>query len=161
DERLQLALMGQGVVGTFSSPFDPGTAYIYLHHYCGQMISGEYGAWGYVKGGMGTISFILCDIALDSGVTVVTGCPVSRIIAERGVELESGESINAPIVVSNADPMMTMRLLGSACDSAWKEKVNSIPIKGCTVKFNLALHDLPNFKARPGTNEPHHLATIN
>src|SRR5262249_38812383 len=91
DERLQLALMGQGVVGTNASPFDPGTAYIYLHHYCGQMVSGEYGAWGYVKGGMGTISFLLCDIARDSGVTVATGRPVARIIPERGVELAGGE----------------------------------------------------------------------
>lgn len=161
DERLQLALMGQGVVGTFASPFDPGTASIYLHHYSGRMDNQEPGAWGYVRGGMGMVSFIMCDVARDAGAVVTTGTPVARILPSEGVELADGTSIKSEVVISNADPTVTLRLLGSAADERWRERVNRVPMKGCTVKLNVALHELPNFVARPGTNEPHHLATIN
>jgi len=160
DERMQLAYMGQGIIGTNASPFDPGTAYIYFHHYCGKL-GDDRGAWGYVKGGMGMISFMLCDIAREAGVTVTTGTPVARILPGKGVELVGGDRIHAPVVVSNADPHVTLQLLGAAIDTGWKAQVERIPIKGCTVKVNVALHELPNFTARPGTMEPHHLATIN
>jgi phytoene dehydrogenase-like protein len=161
DERMQLAYMGQGVVGTFASPFDPGTASIYFHHYCGRMDHDYPGDWGYVEGGMGMVSFLLCDAALDAGATVAAGVPVSRIIPGEGVELEGGERIGAPVVVSNADPIVTLRLLGAAADAAWRARVEAVPITGCTLKLNAALSELPNFTARPGTREPHHLATIN
>jgi phytoene dehydrogenase-like protein len=161
DERLQLALMGQGVIGTMASPFEPGTASIFLHHYCGRMDGRHLGAWGYVKGGMGMVSFILCDIARNAGVTVATTVPVVKILAGEGVELDSGERIYAPVVVSNADPKATLKLLGDAADSAWRRRVEDIPMKGCTVKVNLAMSDMPNFACRPGTNEGHHRATIN
>jgi phytoene dehydrogenase-like protein len=161
DERLQLAYLGQGVVGTFASPWDPGTASVYFHHFCGRMDGVHPGDWGYVQGGMGTVSFILCDIALEAGVTVATGVPVARIIPGEGVELAGGERLGATSVVSNADPVATLRLLGQAADPAWRRRIESIPITGCTLKLNCALRELPNFRARPGTREPHHLATIN
>src|SRR5579885_2607962 len=160
-EKLQLALMGQGVVGTFASPFDPGTASIYFHHYCGRMDERNPGAWGYVKGGMGMVSFILCDIARDTGVTICTGLPVLRIIPGVGVELLEGGRITAPIIVSNADPKSTAFMLGPDCDPEWRKRVDAVPMKGCTLKVNAALSDLPDFTARPGKNQPHHLATIN
>lgn len=161
DERMQVALMGQGVIGTHASPYDAGTASIYFHHFCGRMEAGHLGSWGFVKGGMGVISFMICDAALEAGATVATGTPVSRIIPGEGVELAGGDRIFAPVVVSNADPTVTLRLLGEAADSAWAAQARGIPIEGCTVKVNMALHEPPNFKARPGLNEPHHLATLN
>lgn len=161
NEKLQLAYMGQGVVGTFASPFDPGTASIYFHHYCGRMENQHPGDWGYVTGGMGTISFLLCDAAREAGVTVAAGVPVAAIVPGQGVVLESGEGIRAPVVVSNADPVATLRLLGQGADSVWRRRVEALPITGCTLKLNVAMSELPNFKARPGTREPHHLATIN
>ena len=160
DERLQTALLGQGVIGTNASPHDPGTASIHFHHASGRL-GGSPGLWGYVKGGMGTVSFILCDIAREAGAVVAAGVPVARIIPGQGVELEGGERIDAPIVVSNADPIVTLRLLGDAADPAWRSKVESVPIRGCTVKLNVALKELPNFRARPGTKQPHHLGQIN
>ena len=160
DERLQVAYLGQGVIGTNASPFDPGTASIHFHHQSGRM-GGVPGTWGYVKGGMGMVSFLLCDAAREAGAVVATGVPVARIVPGQGVELGGGERIDAPVVVSNADPRVTLRLLGDAADAGWRARVEAIPMTGCTVKLNVALRALPDFRARPGTREPHHFGQIN
>ena len=78
-----------------------------------------------------------------------------------GVALDGGEFIVAPVVISNADPRQTLRLLGATADGAWRERVGQIPMEGCTVKLNVLLRELPNFTARPGTDEPHHYGQIN
>ncbi len=160
DERLQTAYLGQGVIGTNASPFDPGTASIRFHHASGRL-GGMPGMWGYVQGGMGMVSFFFCDAALEAGALVATGVPVAQILPGEGVLLEGGERIAAPVVVSNADPRVTARLLGSAAEPSWCQQVERVPIEGCTVKLNVHLRELPNFVARPGTCEPHHFGQIN
>jgi phytoene dehydrogenase-like protein len=160
DERMQLAYLGQGVIGTNASPHDAGTASVWYHHASGRMF-GQPGTWGYVEGGMGMVSFILCDVARGLGATVAAGVPVGRILPGEGVELASGERIKAPQVVSNADPATTLRLLGGAADPAWADQVRSVPTAGITVKVNLKLSELPNFRARPGLDQPHHRGQVN
>jgi phytoene dehydrogenase-like protein len=160
DERLQIALLGQGVIGTNASPFDPGTASIRFHHSSGRL-GGMAGMWGYVRGGMGMVSFYFCDAAREAGATVVSGVPVAAIIPGEGVLLEGGERIAARTIISNADPRQTLRLLGAAADSAWRAQVERVPIEGCTVKLNVHLRELPDFVARPGTDNPHHYGQIN
>jgi phytoene dehydrogenase-like protein len=160
DERLQIAYLGQGVIGTNASPFDPGTASIRFHHSSGRL-GGLPGTWGYVRGGMGMVSFYLCDAAREAGATIAAGIPVTQIMPGEGVVLEHGERIHAAVVVSNADPRTTSRLLGDGADSSWRQQVESIPILGCTLKLNVWLRELPNFKARPGGCEPHHFGQIN
>jgi phytoene dehydrogenase-like protein len=160
DQRLQSAYLGQGVIGTFASPHDPGTASIHFHHQSGRL-GGVPGMWGYVEGGMGMVSFILCDIARDQGAVVLTGVPVARIVPGVGVELAGGELIEAPCVVSNADPRVTLALLAEHADDAWRARVLAVPQTGCTVKLNIVLKELPSFTARPGTLMPHHLGQIN
>jgi len=160
DERLRSAYLGQGVIGTNASPFDAGTASIRFHHSSGRL-GGMPGMWGYVKGGMGMVSFYFCDAALEAGAFVAAGVPVSRILPGDGVLIESGEQIMAPVVISNADPIRTLRLLDTSADAVWEKKVLSIPIRGCTVKLNVLLRELPNFTARPGTLEAHHYGQIN
>ena len=160
DERLQTAYLGQGVIGTNASPFDPGTASIRFHHASGRL-GGMPGMWGYVKGGMGMVSFYFCDAAREAGATVATSVPVAQILPGEGVILESGGFIAAPVVISNADPRQTLRLLGSSADPAWRKRVEEIPIEGSTVKLNVLLRELPDFTARPGTDEPHHYGQIN
>ena len=160
DERLQTAYLGQGVIGTNASPFDPGTASIRFHHASGRL-GGLPGAWGYVRGGMGMVSFFLADVAMASGATIAAGVAVAEIRPTEGVMLESGEMINAPVVISNADPRVTLRLLGKQVDARWQHKVESIPMQGCTLKLNVWLRELPNFRARPGLNEPHHYGQVN
>src|SRR5262249_53903739 len=119
------------------------------------------GMWGYVEGGMGNVSFILCDIAREAGAVVLTGTPVARIIPSVGVELAGGGRIESRCVVSNADPPTTLRLLGDAADPGWGARVEEIPQVGCTVKLNVALRELPSFTSRRGTRRPHHLGQIN
>lgn len=160
DERLQSAYLGQGVIGTNASPFDAGTASIRFHHSSGRL-GGMPGMWGYVKGGMGMVSFYFCDAAREAGAVVAAGVPVSCILPGEGVLLESGERITAPIVISNADPIRTLSMLDGSADVAWEKKVRSVPIQGCTVKLNVLLRELPNFTARPGVLEPHHYGQIN
>jgi phytoene dehydrogenase-like protein len=160
DERLQLAYLGQGVIGTNASPHDAGTASIYYHHASGRM-DGMAGTWGYVQGGMGMVSFLLCDVAREAGSVVATGVPVARIVPGEGVELVSGERIHAAQVVSNADPRRTLLLLDGGEDAGWAAEVRRVPIEGVTVKVNMTLTELPDFTARPGTREPHHTGQVN
>ncbi len=110
---------------------------------------------------MGMVSFILCDIAREHGVVVAAGSPVAAIEPGEGVRLEGGEKISAPIVVSNADPVTSSRLLGSNSDPSWKTRIDAVPNLGCTVKLNVALAELPSFTARPGTDCDHHRGQIN
>lgn len=160
DEKLQMAYLGQGVIGTNASPYEPGTASVHFHHASGRQ-GGMPGTWGYVTGGMGMVSFLLCDIAQEAGVVVATGIPVASITPGESVELESGETLRARNIVSNADPRVALRLLGKNADGNWKKKVESIPIEGCTMKLSVLLNELPSFKARPGTLEAHHYGQVN
>jgi phytoene dehydrogenase-like protein len=160
DERLQAAYLGQGVIGTNASPHDAGTASIHFHHQSGRL-GGEPGAWGYVRGGMGMVSFLLCDAARAAGAVVACGLPVARIEPGRGVELAGGQRIAARTVVSNADPRTTLALLGPHADARWKARALAVPMTGCTVKVNLLLGELPDFTACPGTDCAHHLGQIN
>ncbi len=160
DERLQSAYLGQGVIGTNASPFDAGTASIRFHHSSGRL-GGMPGMWGYVKGGMGMVSFYFCDAAREAGAAIAAGVSVARILPDEGVLLEGGERIAAPIVISNADPIRTLHMLDESTDAAWASRVRSVPIQGCTVKLNVLLRELPNFTSRPGISEPHHFGQIN
>lgn len=160
DERLQIAMLGQGVIGTNASPFDAGTASIRFHHASGRL-GGMTGMWGYVQGGMGMVSFFLCDAAQEAGAVVAAGVPVGRILPGEGVELAGGERIPAPVVISNADPRRTLAMLGDSAEKGWRERAESIPMEGCTVKLNVLMRELPNFKSRPGTMEAHHFGQIN
>jgi phytoene dehydrogenase-like protein len=160
DERLQSAYLGQGVIGTNASPFCAGTASIRFHHASGRL-DGMPGMWGYVKGGMGMVSFYFCDAAREAGAVIAAGVSVARILPGEGVLLDNGERILAPILISNADPVRTLHMLDESADPAWAARVRSVPIEGCTVKLNVLLRELPNFLARPGLAEPHHYGQIN
>ena len=94
DERLQMAYLGQGVIGTNASPFEKGTASIHFHHASGRL-GGDPGQWGYVRGGMGMVSFLIRDAAVEAGAVIAIDAPVARIVPGQGVVLESGERIDA------------------------------------------------------------------
>jgi phytoene dehydrogenase-like protein len=160
DERLQAGYLGQGVIGTNASPFDAGTASIRFHHASGRM-GGLPGAWGYVKGGIGMVSFFIADAAEEAGASILTNVPVARILPGEGVVLETGARIEARSVIVNADPRVALKLLAGDAEPTWRKNVEAVPIEGCTVKLNVVLRDLPNFRARPGVFETHHHGQIN
>jgi phytoene dehydrogenase-like protein len=149
DDRLRAALMGQGVIGTNASPFDPGTASIHLHHSSGRMVPDRPGTWGFIVGGMGTVSFLLHDAAVEAGAVVAAGVPVAAIVPEEGVVLDDGTPIRAPVVVANADPQVTLGLLGGHADDGWRRQVEAVPTLSATAKVTLALARPPRFLARP------------
>ena len=161
DERLRAALMGQGVIGTNASPFDPGTASIHLHHSSGRMQPDRPGTWGFVVGGMGTVSFLLHDAAVEAGAVVAAGVPVAEILPEEGVVLDDDTVIHAPVVVANADPQATLRLLGDHADEGWRRQVEAVPTLGATAKVTLALSHPPRFLSGAPDHDGSPAAQIN
>lgn len=161
DPRLRSALMGQGVIGTNASPFDPGTASIHLHHSSGWIDPDRPGQWGYVLGGMGMVSFLLHDAAVDAGAVVAAGVPVGRIVPGDGVELADGTLVHAPVVVANADPRATLGLLGADADDGWRQQVDAVPMVSATAKITLALSAPPRFTALEEDHDPLTGAQIN
>ena len=108
------ALAGQGVIGTFASPRDPGTASIAWHHSSGRL-TGYPGAWTYVRGGMGRVSFALADAAREAGAVIATGVPVGGDPARRGRRARGRHArARRATVVCNADPRRALALLDGA-----------------------------------------------
>jgi phytoene dehydrogenase-like protein len=154
DERLVHALFGQGVIGEWAGPKDPGTASVHLMHGMGK-VEGHGGSWGYVEGGMGRVSFAIAEAAQEAGATLAAGVPVSRIVPGEGVELESGELIRARRVLSNADPKRVLGMLPpDALPAEYRERLEGWEVRSPVVKVNAALSKLPTFTAA-GSVEPH------
>ena len=150
DERLRIALHGQGIIGTFAGPREPGTAWIHAMHSLGLI-----GGWSYVEGGMGRISFCLADAARDAGAVVATGMPVAAIVPGEGVRLEGGKLVRARAVVSNADPVRTIALCDGDVPDAFRSRIDAWRCESPVVKVNCALSRLPTFAAAP--DRPDHV----
>lgn len=149
-EPLLPAMAGSGIIGTFMGVRSPGTAYVLLHHYMGE-IDGGYRAWGFSKGGTGGISVACARAARSFGVEIVTDCGVSSIDIvrgrARGVVMENGDEIRAKTVVSSLDPNRTfMRLVPEQhLDSDFTSSIRRYKNRGSSGKVNLALSRLPTF----------------
>ena len=160
DQRMKDALYGQGVIGAWAGPRDPGTASIKLMHYQGDLL-GQGPLWGFVEGGMGQISFAIAQAARDLGATLATGVPVAEILPGEGVRLEGGELIRAGAVVSNADPRRTLGLVEQeAVPAAYRARIDGWQLRSPVVKLNAALHRLPTFPAAAGGGFEAHRAMI-
>jgi phytoene dehydrogenase-like protein len=160
DQRMKDALYGQGVIGAWAGPRDPGTASIKLMHYQGDL-GGQGPLWGFVAGGMGQISFAIAQAARDLGATLAAGVPVAEILPGEGVRLEGGELLRAGVVVSNADPRRTLGLVDpAAVPAAYRERIDGWRLRSPVVKLNAALHRLPSFPAAAGGGFAAHRAMI-
>jgi phytoene dehydrogenase-like protein len=147
DERIKHALFGQGVIGTFAGPRDPGTASIKLMHHQGDLL-GLGPVWGYVKGGIGRVSFAIAEAALEAGATIAAGVPVAEIAPGEGVRTEEGEFIRAPVVVANADPKRTLGMLdGAEMPAYYRDRLERWEVRSPVVKLNAALSRPPSFTA--------------
>jgi len=158
-DPLKATKAASGIIGTFLGPRSPGSAYVLLHHYMGE-IDGAFRAWGFQKGGTGAISEAIASAAREAGAEIRTGAAVARVRVRNGratgVLLESGEEIEAPLVVSGLDPRRTFLDLvepGLLPDEV-VEAVRRFKIRGSSGKVNLALSELPDFTCLPGTG-PH------
>jgi phytoene dehydrogenase-like protein len=147
-------LAASGIIGTFLGVKSPGTAYVLLHHYMGEL-DGEYRAWGLPRGGMGSVSESIASAARAAGATLFTGMPVNSVLTKAGVatgvELTNGEEYTATVVVSNADARVTFeRLVGlDRLPSEFGEFVQRFRFRGSSAKVNLALDALPEFRHAP------------
>ena len=152
DQRLKDALFGQGVIAAYGGPKDPGTASIKLMHYQGDL-EGQGPVWGYVKGGMGMVSFAIADAAREAGAQLATRVPVAEIVPGKGVRLEDGTFITARTVICNADPKVAMQLLTEIPDD-YRDRLTAWKVRSPVVKFNAALNALPEWTAAPGAEWP-------
>ena len=103
-------LAGSAIIGTALGPYSPGSAYVLLHHYMGE-VDGTVGAWGYSRGGMGSITKAMASSLKASGGEIKAGSPVTEILIKNnksyGIVLENGNEIYANKIVSNLDVKRT------------------------------------------------------
>ncbi|PYS42205.1 MAG: amine oxidase [Acidobacteria bacterium] len=156
---LKATMSASGIIGTFLGVRSPGTAYVLLHHYMGE-IDGAFRSWGLVRGGTGAISNAIANAAREAGAEIRTQTGIGKIIVEnglaKGVVLENGDEIRADIVSSSVDPRLTfLKMVGSEhLPEDFVEDVTRYKFRGSSGKVNLALDALPNFKCFPGEG-PH------
>jgi phytoene dehydrogenase-like protein len=166
-EPLRATLATDAVIGAWAPPSAPGTGYVLFHHVMGET-HGERGVWAYVEGGMGELASALARAARDAGAEIRAQAPVRSIDARggrvRGVTLEDGREIEAPLVVSCADPLRTLRLAGRDAFPEWYARgIEALDFRSGSLKINLALDRLPRFRSRGGDGTragPEHQGTI-
>jgi phytoene dehydrogenase-like protein len=156
---LKATMSASGIIGTFLGVRSPGTAYVLLHHYMGE-IDGAFRSWGLSRGGTGAISNAIGAAAREAGAEIRTVTPVSRIIvkdgAAAGVVLENGDYFTANVVSSSLDPRQTFsRLVGEEhLPEDFAEDVRRYKFRGSSGKVNLSLDALPDFTCLRGAG-PH------
>jgi phytoene dehydrogenase-like protein len=154
-EPLKATMSASGIIGTFQGPRSPGTAYVLLHHYMGE-IDGAFRAWGVPRGGTGSIAYAIADAALALGAEIRTEAPVAKVQTRggraTGIVLESGEEIEAGVVMSSLDSRWTfIKLLEEHdLDPEFRAEVMRYKYRGSSGKVNLALDGLPELACKPG-----------
>jgi phytoene dehydrogenase-like protein len=152
---LKATMAASGIIGTFLGVRSPGTAYVLLHHYMGE-IDGAFRSWGFARGGTGAISDAIAGAAREAGVEIRTEAAVARIrIASgraTGVVLTNGDEVDADLVLSSVDPRLTfLGLVGEReLPADFVEEVRRYKLRGSSGKVNLALDALPDFTCLPG-----------
>jgi phytoene dehydrogenase-like protein len=154
-----VATMGaSGIIGTFQGIRSPGTAYVLLHHYMGE-IDGVFRAWGIPRGGTGRLSDAIASAARSFGAEIRVEAPVARVLVRdgraAGVALESGEEIDADIVLSGVDVRRTLleMLEPGTLDPSVEDAIRRYKFRGSSGKVNIALDGLPEFTSLPGAGE--------
>jgi phytoene dehydrogenase-like protein len=152
---LKATMSASGIIGTFLGVRSPGTAYVLLHHYMGE-IDGAFRSWGFARGGTGAISNAIADAAREAGAEIRTEAPIARIIVKgnraQGVVLQNGDEIYADVISSSVDPRLTFIkfIEESELPTEFLEDVRRYKFRGSSGKVNIALDALPDFKCLPG-----------
>ena len=157
-DALKATMSASGIIGTFLGVRSPGTAYVLLHHYMGE-IDGAFRSWGLSRGGTGAVSEAIAGAARRFGAEIRTEAPVAHILTKNGratgVALENGDEIQADIVVSSVDPRLTFERFMNTKDlpDDFVQGVRRYKYRGSSGKVNLALDALPDFTCLPGPGE--------
>ncbi|EED35285.1 putative oxidoreductase family protein [Luminiphilus syltensis NOR5-1B] len=159
-EALKGLLGFEGIIGNFADPYQPGTAYVLLHHAFGE-VNGKTGAWGIARGGMGAISDSMAASARARGVTIETNAAVEKILVERGhacgVVTEDGREFRAKQIAANVHPQILLnKLLGDepkAPDD--QRRIDAYRSHSATFRMNVAISELPQFTQMKGKGEFH------
>ncbi len=149
-DTLKATKSASGIIGTFLGPRSPGSAYVLLHHYMGE-IDGAFRAWGFQRGGTGAISEAIASAARARGAEIRVDAAVERVLVREGkvtgVALANGDEIQAPVVVSSLDPRRTFLQLVEKKElpDDLVTGVERYKFRGSSGKVNLALNGLPEF----------------
>jgi phytoene dehydrogenase-like protein len=161
------ALAVNGVIGTWAGPYEPGTAYVMAHHSIGDVGDGHLGNWGFQEGGMGAVSAAIERAARSHGAEIRTGARVARVIVEggraAGVVLDNGDEIRARVVVSTLHPRTAFldHVGENNLPADFVRDIQHWKTRSGVVKINLALGELPDFTADPGSNlQEHHTGSV-
>jgi phytoene dehydrogenase-like protein len=165
-DKVKAMLASHCMPANYTSLYHPGSSIAMLHHAVGE-IDGKKGAWGLVKGGMGSITQAMAASAEAKGVVIKTEAGVEKIIVEdgatTGVRLIGGEVIKAKIIAANTDPKRTfLTLLGEDhLPKSFAEDIKVIRQQSASLRMNLALSGLPEFACLPGKElGDHHRSSI-
>jgi phytoene dehydrogenase-like protein len=156
---LKATLSSSGIIGTYLGPRSPGTAYVLLHHYMGE-IDGNFRAWGFAKGGTGGIANAIANAVREFGAEIRTNAPIAQVLVKNGmatgVALENGDELHAKVIVSSLDPKQTFLKLvdSSLLPDDLVTSIRHFNIRGSSAKVNLALDAAPDFACMPGEG-PH------
>src|SRR5437764_1487372 len=157
-DPLKATMAASGIIGTFAGIRSPGTAYVLLHHYMGE-IDGVLRAWGIPRGGTGAVSEAIASAARSFGAEIRTEASVEQILTRgdevTGVVTRSGEEVTARVTLSSLDPHQTFKRLvqPGLLDRSFLEEVEHYRFRGSSGKVNLALDGLPDFTCLPGAGE--------
>ena len=161
NEHIKAAFGFDAIVGNFASPDTPGSAYVLLHHVFGE-IDGEKGAWGHAIGGMGSITQAMEEACKNLGVNIFTDAGVTKVIVSNGVatgiQLEDGSIVEAEKIISNLNPKLLYKKLIAEEDlnSEFNRSMDGYKCGSGTFRMNVALAELPDFKALPGKEIAEH-----
>ncbi|KAM9804216.1 pyridine nucleotide-disulfide oxidoreductase domain-containing protein 2 [Neosynchiropus ocellatus] len=168
-EPLKATLATDAVIGAMTSPSNPGSGYVLLHHVMGELEK-EKGAWGYVEGGMGGVSKAIASAARSYGADIFTEKEVEQVLVgsdggAQGVVLKDGTEVHSKIVLSNATPHLTFKNLmpRGVLPPEFSKAIDQIDYTSPVTKINVAVDKLPNFLAAPtpdGKPGPHHQCSI-
>jgi len=166
-KEIKAALAVNGIIGTWAGPDEPGTAYVMVHHSIGDVGDGHLGGWGFPEGGMGAVTDAIRRSAESFGCEVRTGAAVDKVIVKDGracgVALKGGEELRAPALVTTVHPKIAFlrHLERKDLPPEFVTDIERWKSRSGVVKINLAIAELPSFKANPGSQpQDHHSGSV-
>jgi phytoene dehydrogenase-like protein len=160
--QIKASLAINGVIGTWAGPCEPGTAYVMAHHSIGDVGDGHLGSWGFPEGGMGAVPDAIGRAAVEFGAEIRVNAKVAKTLirdgAVTGVVLENGDELHASLVVTSLHPKLAFldQIDSRELPSTFVRDIETWKSRSGVVKINLALSELPDFTANPGSNQQEH-----